>query len=117
MRKLMLVAALGAVLGSALRYAVSQLISSNDFPWATLSVNLIGSLLIGLFMLVPAIAKHEVRRVFVVTGVLGGFTTFSALAVEALQLPAQTALIYVGISFAGGLAAAITGYAISEKLS
>lgn len=117
MKKLALVAALGAALGSTLRYFVGQAIDSTEFPWATLTVNIAGSFLIGLVMLIPAIAKHDGRRVFIVTGVLGGFTTFSALAVEALHLPAQTALIYIVSSFVSGLVAVTIGYSISKKLS
>jgi CrcB protein len=104
-KKLGLIAALGAIVGSLLRYQVGQAIDGTNFPWATFTVNIVGALLIGLFLGLPVITKNDSLRVFLITGLLGGFTTFSSLAVEALQLSAQTAVLYLFSSFAAGLAA------------
>ena len=76
----------GGAIGSVLRYLTSVLALEwfgSAFPWGTLAVNAIGSLVIG------AMAGAEVEggaRLLLVTGVLGGFTTFSAFSLEATML-------------------------------
>ena len=87
-----LLVALGGALGSVLRWAVvwgmAKLPRAAGFPWGTLSVNLAGSCAIG-FMLTLAFDRGLVApgtRLFLVTGVLGGFTTFSAFSWETLVL-------------------------------
>lgn len=115
-----LVAALGAALGSLARLQISywvQTPSETSFPWSTFIVNVIGALLIGLIASSPNIMNNETRRHFVVTGVLGGFTTFSAIAVETLQL-ASTPLIsitYVVATFAIGIAATHIGSLLGDR--
>ena len=115
-----LVAALGAALGSLARLQISywvQTPSETSFPWSTFIVNVIGALLIGLIASSPNIMNNEIRRHFVVTGVLGGFTTFSAIAVETLQL-ASTPLIsitYVVATFAVGVAATHIGSLLGDR--
>jgi CrcB protein len=91
--------------------------SETSFPWSTFVVNVIGALLIGFVASSPAIMNNETRRHFVVTGVLGGFTTFSAIAVETLNL-ATTPLIsisYVVATFAVGVAATHIGSLIGNR--
>jgi len=117
MKKLGPYAAVGAAIGSLLRFQISELIDSTTFPWATFLVNVIGSFLIGVFIALPAISSNDQRRVFLVTGVLGGFTTFSAVAVEALNLPASIAITYVFSSFAAGLVAAIVAFQLSRRIA
>ncbi len=120
MLKFGLVAALGAVIGSLARLQISYWIqtpSETSFPWSTFIVNVIGALLIGLVASSPKIMNNETRRHFVVTGVLGGFTTFSAIAVETLNL-ATTPLIsitYVIATFAIGIAATHIGSLIGKR--
>ena len=115
-----LVAALGAALGSLARLQISYWIqtpSETSFPWSTFIVTVIGALLIGLIASSPNIMNNETRRHFVVTGVLGGFTTFSAIAVETLQL-ASTPLIsvaYVVATFAVGIAATHIGSLLGDR--
>ena len=113
MKKLGLLAALGAAVGSVLRYEVGQVITPDNFPLATFTVNIIGSFLIGLLLGLPVIAKNDSRRVFLITGVLGGFTTFSALAVETLNLEPQIAILYLFVSFTTGLIAVILGHKLA----
>ncbi len=81
---------LGGGLGSVARYMVSgwsHRIMGDSFPWGTLSVNVIGSLLIGLLW-----GYFEMRnigpglRMFLFVGFLGGFTTFSTFALETMNL-------------------------------
>ena len=115
-----LVAALGAALGSLARLQISywsQTPSNTSFPWSTFRVNVAGALLIGLVASSPKIMNNETRRHFVVTGVLGGFTTFSAIAVETLNL-ATTPLIsitYVIATFAFGIAATHFGSLLGNR--
>ena len=113
-------AAFGAVFGSLARLEVAYLMqrpSETSFPWATFTVNIIGALIIGLVASQPSIMNNEARRHFVVTGILGGFTTFSAIAVETLQL-ASTPLIsitYVVATFAVGVAATHIGRLLGDR--
>lgn len=85
--------ALGGALGAVARYLVSVAFSSAPglgagFPWATLTINLTGSLGIGLawgsWSHLPWF--QDWGRAFLVVGVLGGFTTFSAFSLEGLML-------------------------------
>jgi CrcB protein len=88
-----LLVAIGGALGSMLRYASSGValrLLGAGFPYGTLFVNVVGSYLIGI---VGAITIAEGRafttldfRVFVITGILGGFTTFSAFSLDTLAL-------------------------------
>ena len=113
-------AALGAVIGSLGRYGIALLIphhTSESFPWAPFLVNVLGALIIGMISQRSAIMENDARRHFVVTGVLGGFTTFSALAVEAVQLSARPAMffIYVCATFGVGLAATHIGRKVAFR--
>lgn len=99
--------ALGGAIGSTMRFAVARLCpveSPTSWPSATFAVNIVGCLLIGLAMgllsrpipdalttpadpiAVPVIASRETWRLFLVTGILGGFTTFSAFGYETLRM-------------------------------
>lgn len=89
--KLAAVAAGGAT-GASLRYIAAQVTHNflgEDFPYGTLLVNFVGSVIIGyLLILLPSEADNPVplMRLLLITGVLGGFTTYSAFSVETLQL-------------------------------
>ena len=120
MLKFGLVAALGAALGSLARLQVSywaQTPNATSFPWETFIVNVVGALLIGLIASLPKIMNHEMRRHFVVTCVLGGFTTFSAIAVETLQLATTPfiSITYVIATFAIGIAATHIGTLVGDR--
>jgi CrcB protein len=87
-----LLAGLGGFVGSVARYGVGIAMLRNSaaaaFPLATLVVNVVGSFLIGLLIsgvLLRGWLSHDVR-VFVIIGVLGGFTTFSSFSLDTLQL-------------------------------
>ncbi len=113
--------ALGGAVGALARYGVAVWLSvpTGRFPFATLAVNLAGSFAIGL--LGPALLRHDAWRLLVVTGVLGGFTTFSAFSLETLALfqagRTGAALIYVIGSVAGGVLCAALGFALGRWLS
>lgn len=103
-------AAAGAVIGSLARLTVGELLPNdprNGFPWATLTVNLLGSAVIGGLAVRPTFMASDDWRHFIVTGVLGGFTTFSALVLEAASLVDRPllAVAYVLATFAGGVGA------------
>ena len=88
MAKILLVLAGGGI-GSLLRYGVSGVFAKAgaDFPLGTLLVNLTGSFLIGLFWGISEKAVfHPNWKIFLFTGILGGFTTFSAYGLETFNL-------------------------------
>ena len=117
-----LLVAIGSGLGGVLRYLVPCWIgAAKGFPWATLTVNVVGSLLIGL--LSGLLARHggssaESIRAFAVVGFCGGFTTFSTFSNETFRLIESSqwlsAVAYVSLSILAGLAAVLLGYAISR---
>lgn len=119
-RVLIALAAIGAVIGSSARYGVSLLMPSADatsIPYATLTVNILGALVIGVCASLAGVMDSETRRTFLVTGVLGGFTTFSAFAVETVQLaehPLQ-AVVYVVATFFGAVVATHIGTKIGRS--
>lgn len=108
--------AAGGALGSVARYGVGQLARAfaPAWPWGTLAVNLVGSFAIGfLFAWFAARPVPDALRLGLITGVLGGFTTFSAFSIESLELlrasGAGAALLYVGATLVLGLAACALG--------
>jgi CrcB protein len=100
--------ALGGAVGSVLRYVISHaglVLLGAGFPWGTLAVNIVGSALIGVF---GALGIAGEARLLLVTGLLGGFTTFSAFSLETGVLWEKApwlAVVYVAASVLGGLAA------------
>jgi CrcB protein len=113
-----LLVGLGGALGSMARYGVGLAVHSTTFPYATLIVNVVGCLGIGL--LLPsaeraAALSHEMRLLLVV-GFLGGFTTFSAFGSESIALVRSglpVALANVAANVLLGLAAVVIGRAIA----
>ena len=107
--------ALGGAFGSVLRYLA---VSALGAPWAVMGVNILGSFAIGVAFV--ALAPREGLALFVMTGVLGGFTTFSALSLDALKLwqagQAGLALIYIGGSVILSLLAVYAGVSIAKGL-
>jgi len=113
MKELLLVAT-GGGLGACARYLLSgyvlQFTVQSRFPWGTFSVNVLGCLVAGLLLALAE--KHQMispdARLFLFTGILGGFTTFSAFGLETLNLlrrgDVAVAAAYVGLSVACGLA-------------
>ena len=115
--------AIGGAIGAAARYALSSWLLpyslSSKFPWPTFAVNVLGCLMAGVLMAV--MSKYEWNtpgvRLFLLTGVLGGFTTFSAFGLETFELikrgePAM-ALLYVAASVLAGVAALALAYRFS----
>jgi len=115
---------LGGGLGANLRFWFGQWIhthSGDRFPWGTLVVNATGCLAIGLVMgLTIKSHPHPHWRVFLVAGLLGGYTTFSAFAYETLDLVTRrgwsSAMGNVVLSVAAGLIGAWLGLMIARAL-
>lgn len=110
---------LGGMIGSVARYLVSYFVKHDSFPYATFAINIIGSLVIGMVMGIAARQENfQNWRLFLATGLCGGFTTFSAFAWENLQLMNQERyaafVVYTGGTLLLGIAAAALGYWISK---
>ena len=109
--------ALGGALGAVGRYLVGlSLKTASGFPWATMSVNIFGSLLMGLVIgwLSRQNGGGEALRLFIAVGILGGFTTFSAFSMDLFDLLQKremaATMLYLGGSLLGGLGAFIIGF-------
>jgi len=125
MLKSLLIAGTGGFIGTVLRFLVSRYFQENTFslfPWGTFTVNIIGSLLIGIFygmsergnLLSPEI------RIFLTVGICGGFTTFSSLTNDAFMLLQEKewlkVSLYASLSFFLGLVAVYLGRTIIKSI-
>ena len=117
---------LGGAIGSAARYQVGRLTLGwlgPNYPWGTLTVNLVGGMLMGV--LVGALARLTVPgehwRLFAAIGVLGGFTTFSSFALDTVNMIQRgdlaAALGYILLSVAGAILGVFAGLAIVRALA
>ena len=123
MQPLLLVMAGGAV-GAGARHLVGRAALAAfgpGFPWGTLCVNLLGGLAMGV--LAGTLARtegSETWRLLLGTGLLGGFTTFSAFSLDAVLLAERgaiaAALVYVLTSVAGAIVALVAGLALARSL-
>lgn len=123
--RLLLLAAGGGAIGAGARYLVNATCATClgvAFPWATLIVNVAGSFLMGILVAsaVPLMGGSAEWRTFLATGILGGFTTFSAFSLDAWQLleRQQTALAvgYIGGSVVLSIAGLVAGLASARAL-
>lgn len=118
--------AAGAILGVLARFLIGEWSKAHgawSFPLGTLSVNLVGCLLIGIVQTIffeLRTMRHE-TQIFLAVGLLGGFTTFSTLSVETVRLlqagQATHAIAYQALSLVGGLAAVAIGIAATHTFS
>jgi CrcB protein len=123
MQPLLLVMAGGAV-GAGARHLVGRAtlgLFGPGFPWGTLTVNLVGGLLMGL--LAGTLARtggSETWRLLLGTGVLGGFTTFSAFSLDVVTIAERgqlgVAALYVLASVAGAIVALVGGLALARTV-
>lgn len=124
MNALLLVMA-GGALGSAGRYLTGRYTLSllgPDWPWGTMTVNLLGGLLMGLLTgALARVAAPEGWRLFVAVGVLGGFTTFSSFSLDTVAMiergAALPALGYVLTSVIGSIAALFAGLSLARGVA
>lgn len=117
--------AIGGTLGCWARYAMTNLVQAiygRGFPYATLSINVLGSFLMG-FLFVETLERLMISpalRTGILTGVLGGFTTFSTFEMETLLLVEQgeplKSLLYVVLSVVLGFFCAFGGAYIARNL-
>ncbi len=115
------IVALGGAIGAGLRYAVGEWISSDTFPYATLSVNLIGSFLLGILAI--GLAQNLVSTnvaLLLGTGVLGAFTTMSTFSVETVEMfdggDGSSAMVYVLLTMTLSPLLALIGWKIGETI-
>ncbi|WP_341894982.1 fluoride efflux transporter CrcB [Ferrovibrio terrae] len=109
-----LIVFIGAGIGGALRYGVNvaalRLVGAG-FPWGTLAINVAGSFAMGLvaeyFALKSGLPQHW--RLFLTTGVLGGFTTFSAFSLETALLYERGEFLAAGLYMLGSAVLAVAG--------
>ncbi len=120
----LLAVAFGGSVGAVLRFLVYEFVDSqhhSDFPWATLTVNLLGSLVIGfLWGYFTRNYASPGLRLFIFVGVLGSFTTFSTFAFDNFSLikGGEFSLMtaYLLITNIVGISLAIGGYLLSKSL-
>ena len=117
------VIAIGATLGAWLRWALGVWLNqhANQLPWGTLAANLLGGYLVGLVVGVIAAHPHwpPFWRFMVVTGFLGGLTTFSTFSSETVALIEEGRLAmavgYAGISLLGSLGLTFLGLLTAQS--
>lgn len=122
--KIILSIGLGSCLGGLSRYFISQFIQNkflSTFPFGTMAVNIIGCFLIGVIFGLSERGNFTMEwRLFLVTGFLGGFTTFSSFSNETVGLLRDGqmwhAFIYITGSVIIGLAATFTGISLIKFL-
>lgn len=124
MKNLVLVAA-GGGLGASLRYltgiAALRWFGPN-FPWGTLVVNVVGSFLMGMVaeLIIRRLGVGTDLRLFLMTGLLGGYTTFSAFSLDAVLLfergALSAALGYVLLNVIGAIVALVLGLALARNI-
>lgn len=111
----------GGFLGSVARYTVALMLApvAAWFPFSTLSVNIIGSFLIGLLseLAVSTTLVSPEARLFLVTGFCGGFTTFSAYMFEHASLLRDGQVFYAGIYLAGSITGGIAAFYLGTILA
>jgi len=116
-----LLVAIGGALGSVGRYLTGLAtlrLFGPGYPWGTLTVNLVGGLAIGIFaeLIARRFDGSAELRLFIITGILGGFTTFSAFSLEVTAMAERgdwlTALGYVLVSVTLSVAAVFAGLAL-----
>lgn len=115
----------GGIVGSLMRWLAALVLPAAGFPWPTLFANVTGCFLIGFY---AALTGPDGRlfvdprtRQFVMTGICGGYTTFSGFSLEMLHLvqagDGGRALLYLGVSIAGWLLAVGLGDIAARRLN
>ncbi len=112
--------ALGGALGAASRFGLGLLLVRDGFPVAIMAANVLGSFLMGLFVVWSFQKGMTHLNLLVMTGFLGGFTTFSAFSLEAYTLfekgQVGAAGAYVALSVVGSLLALAAGVILARGI-
>ena len=116
--------ALGSALGGVLRYWCSGLVArafGETFPWGTIVVNVVGSLLIGLFATLSGpdgrLFVGTMARQFVMLGLLGGFTTFSSFSLQTLNLAQNGEWVQAATNIVGSVLLCLMGVWLGHVLA
>ena len=118
-----LLVALGSALGGVARYMVTGWISARmvpTFPWGTLTVNILGSALIGLIAGLGDAGRVGLpteSRTFLMIGLLGGFTTFSSFSLETLRLLHDGAWLRAAGNVGASVLLCLAGVALGYRLA
>ena len=120
--KVLLIVGSGGFVGAVSRYLVSgwvQEFLKNPFPYGTMAVNSIGSLILGILAgLSQKVIVSPNIRLFLGIGLLGAFTTFSTFSYETMMLLRSQsygeALLNVGVSLVAGIIAVYAGFGVSQ---
>ncbi len=125
MFKYALITGAGGFIGSSLRYLMQRLaalIFPISFPFGTFIVNLLGALIIGVLFAVSeqTTLMGPSWRIFAITGVLGGFTTFSSFTLDTMNLLRESqyyyAFTYISLTVLLGIVFTIAGYLIMKNI-
>ena len=116
--------AAGGAIGASLRFltgvAILRMVGQTSFPIAIVAVNIIGSFLMGVFVVLAAQRGLTHLSPFVMTGILGGFTTFSAFSLETVTLYERgdvgQAALYVVLSVVLSILGLVAGLAIARSV-
>jgi CrcB protein len=113
--------AIGGALGALARWAAGTWWPTRpgSFPWTTFGINVVGCALIGALMVLvtDVYSKQRLLRPFVVTGILGGFTTFSTYSVDTLRLVDTGHWLTAGVNVVGTLVAALAAVTVLTRLT
>jgi fluoride exporter len=107
----------GGALGSVARYAIGVALGDTKWPVATFGINVVGSFLLGVVLTWGVARLSEDVRIGLGVGVLGGFTTYSTFSHDAATLDRRGAVLYVVLSVTLGVAAALAGRSIGDRLA
>lgn len=122
----LLLVMLGGAVGAGARYLTGQAmmrVAGGDYPWGTLTVNLVGGLLMGVLavLFAKAALAQEPWRLLLAVGVLGGFTTFSSFSLEIVTMIDRgawaIAIGYAAASIIGSVLALVAGMALARGLA
>ena len=120
--RLLLLAAAGGALGAGARHLINVSMMAwlgPGFPWATFTVNVVGSLIMGMLAqaLLPLTAASTPVWIFLATGILGGFTTFSAFSLDTWLLYERQQHIALVVYIAASIIASITALVLGMTLA
>lgn len=110
--------AIGGFIGGALRATMMGLINSGSFPWSTIIVNLSGTFVSALLVIILAdlIKLKQPMADFMMIGILGAYTTFSTALVDIIHLSFFLGLVYLLISIVGGVIMVLFSRYIGRKM-